>query len=86
VVIGASTDTLEAQKQFTEKENLNYPLVADDAKKVTDAYGILGKSGFANRSTFVIDKQGVLRKAYTKVSVDSHPDEVLKFVKENLTK
>ena len=40
----------------------------------------------ASRYTFIIDKQGVIRKAYTKVTPNTHPEEVIKFVKENLAK
>lgn len=84
VVIGISTDNLKAQEEFTEKENLNYPLLADPDKKVTKEFGALGPRDFASRYTFVIDKTGVVRKAYTKVDTGKHPDEVLKFIKENL--
>ena len=84
VVLGISTDNLEAQQKFTDKENLNYPLLADPDKKVTKEFGALGPRGVASRYTFVIDKSGVVRKAYTKVDTGKHPDEVLKFIKENL--
>jgi peroxiredoxin len=40
----------------------------------------------AQRYTFVIDKHGVVRKVYTTVKPQNHPDEVLTFVKENLAK
>lgn len=86
MVIGISTDNLEAQKKFTEKENLNFPLFADSEKKAAEAFGVLSKMGFAQRWTFVIDKKGVVRKIYTKVSPDKHADEVLAYVKENLKK
>jgi peroxiredoxin len=39
---------------------------------------------FAKRQTFVIDKKGVIRKIYTDVKPDKHPDEVLGYVKEHL--
>jgi peroxiredoxin Q/BCP len=86
VVVGISTDTLSAQEQFTKKEKLNFPILADPEKKVTAAYGALSDRGFANRYTFVIDKKGTLRKVYTKVGPAKHPDEVLDFVKEELAK
>jgi peroxiredoxin Q/BCP len=86
VVIGISTDKIEDQQKFTEKENLNFPLLADAGKEATKAYGALGSSGYASRYTFVIDKQGTIRKVYTKVSPNTHPEEVVKFVKENLAK
>jgi peroxiredoxin Q/BCP len=86
VIVGISTDTLDLQKKFTDKENLNFPLLADPNKKVTNAYGALSTRGFANRYTFVIDKDGVLRKVYHKVTPGNHPQEVLDYVKENLSK
>jgi thioredoxin-dependent peroxiredoxin len=84
VVIGISTDPLDLQQQFTDKEKLNFPLFADPEKKATQAYGALSPRGMASRYTFVIDKQGTVRKVYTTVSPQNHPAEVVKFVKENL--
>jgi peroxiredoxin Q/BCP len=87
VVIGISTDKLTDCERFTNKENLNFTLFADTDKKVTKAYGALNpERGMANRYTFVIDKKGTLRKVYTSVSPGKHPDEVLKYVKDNLSK
>ena len=85
--MGISADTLELQQKFTDKEKLTFPLIADPEKTAIKAFGALMPNGkFANRYTFVIDKQGVIRKVYTKVGPGGHPDEVLKFVKENLAK
>ena len=84
VVIGISTDKLEDQQKFTDKEKLTFPLMADADKKAAKAFGVLGPNGFANRVTFVIDKKGTIRKVYEKVDVSKHPDEVLTYVKENL--
>jgi peroxiredoxin Q/BCP len=85
VVIGASTDTLELQQKFTDKENLNFPLLADPDKKLAKEYGVLNPAnGFASRSTFVIDKKGIVRKIYSKADAKKNPQEVLDYVKENL--
>lgn len=85
MVIGISTDTLELQQKFTDKENLNFPLYADVGGKVGMAFGaVAAGKGTAARQSFVIDKKGIIRKIYPKVDPKSHPDEVLKFVKENL--
>jgi peroxiredoxin Q/BCP len=85
VIIGISTDTLADQQKFTDKEKLNFSLVADPEKKATKAYGALNpKNGFANRETFIIDKKGMVRRIYNKVDAGAHPAEVLKFVKDNL--
>jgi peroxiredoxin Q/BCP len=74
-VIGFSSDTLETQQQFTDKEKLSYPLLADPDKKLMTALGVKG------RSTWVIDKDGKIAKIYPKVNVGDHPKEVLEFVK-----
>jgi len=86
VVVGISVDKLEDQIKFTEKENLNFPLLADPEKKVAKALGALGKNGFASRYTYVIDKKGTIVKIYKTVKPGDHADEVLKYVEENLEK
>ena len=85
MVLGISVDKIEDQKKFTEKEGLNYPLLADPEKQVVKRYGVLSPRGFAQRSTFVIDREGVVRKVYPAVTnAREHPEEVMKFVKEHL--
>lgn len=85
VIIGISTDNLAAQEKFTKKENLNFPLLADADKTVTKEYGVLNpKRGLPLRKTFVIDKEGVVRKIYNDVSPVAHPKEVLTYIKEHL--
>jgi thioredoxin-dependent peroxiredoxin len=74
-VIGFSSDKVETQQQFTDKENLTYPLLGDPDKKLINALGVKG------RSTWVIDKEGKIAKIYDKVDVNKHPKEVLEFVK-----
>lgn len=87
VVLGVSTDDLDAQKKFTDKEGLNFPLLADADKKVTQAFGVLNPDrGLAQRATFVIDKKGIIRKIYPKASADENPKEVFDWIRENLTK
>lgn len=85
-MIGVSTDKLEDQEKFTSKENLNFPLLADTYKEAAKAFGVLSSRGFAARVTFVIDKDGVVRKVYQVKDIKNHPDEVLRFVKDNLAK
>ena len=83
VVIGISVDTLEDQQKFTDKEKLNFPLFADSTKEITKTYGVLRPdAGVANRVTFIIDKDGVIRKIYTKVTPMDHPAEVVQFIKD----
>lgn len=74
-MIGFSSDTVETQQKFTDKEKLTYPLLGDPDKKLMTALGVKG------RSTWVIDKEGKIAKIYPKVDVKGHPKEVLEFVK-----
>ena len=74
-MIGFSSDPVEKQQEFTDKEKLTYPLLADPEKKLMGALGVKG------RATWVIDKDGKVVKVYDKVTVGTHPKEVLEFVK-----
>jgi len=59
-VFGISTDNTPSQKEFAAKNNVQIPMLSDFVKReVSKAYGVLIESaGVANRSTFVIDKEG----------------------------
>ena len=59
-VFGISTDNTPSQREFAAKNNIQIPMLSDFAKReVTKAYGVLIEAaGVANRSTFVIDKEG----------------------------
>ena len=59
-VFGISTDNTPSQKEFAAKNNVQFPILSDFAKReVSTAYGVLmPENGMANRSTFVIDKEG----------------------------
>ena len=85
VVLGVSPDDVESHGKFRDKFHLNFPLLADVGHKVADQYGawreknMYGKVSMGiQRSTFLIDAAGKVRKAWKKVSVDGHDEEVLK--------
>jgi peroxiredoxin len=67
-VYGISVDTSFSLAAFKKEQNLNFPLLSDFNKEVIQAYGVfnpdmIGLKGIAKRSTFVIDKDGVIRHA-----------------------
>jgi len=67
-VYGISVDTFFTLGAFKKDQNLNFPLLSDFNKEVIQAYGafnpdMIGLKGIAKRSTFVIDKDGVVRHA-----------------------
>lgn len=78
-----STDQFDDQARFAVDQQLNFPLAIDPEKKLVDAVGC-GRGPIAARVTLVIDKKGVIRKIYPQVSVRTHADEVLEFIKKEL--
>lgn len=60
-LLGISTDSKWSHRAFSEQLGLEYPLLSDYGRKVSEAYGVLRPEGFTNRAVFVIDKTGVIR-------------------------
>lgn len=58
---GASVDTIADNKRFAEELELDYALLSDPDKKVAAAYTVLSDRGLANRWTFYIDKEGIIK-------------------------
>ena len=58
----ASTDTLEDNTAFAEKNEATFPILADPGKTMSEAYGVLAPKGYAQRWTFYIDPDGIIRK------------------------
>jgi peroxiredoxin Q/BCP len=83
VVIGASADKMADQESFTKKNDLPYPLLCDTDLKLIKELGIkMPTANFAQRVTFVVDKDGKIAKIYEKVTPGTHPKEVVAFAKE----
>ncbi|MEM7422380.1 MAG: peroxiredoxin [Pseudomonadota bacterium] len=87
LVLGLSKDTVAKHDKFIAKHDLKVGLLSDDAE-VVEAYGawveksMYGKKYMGiERSTFVIDKDGILRHEWRKVKVPGHVDAVLEAVK-----
>ncbi len=84
VILGISPDKPAKQKKFDDKYGLGFPLLADEDHAVAEAYGVWAEKSMygrkymgVERTTFLIDREGVLRKVYPKVSVTGHADAVL---------
>lgn len=87
-MIGASPDTPAAQAKFKAKFNLPFPLLADEERKMAEAYGVLkeknmyGKTVMGiERTTVIIDAAGKVQKIFPKVKVEGHAEEVLAALK-----
>ncbi len=78
VVLGVSADSGLSHKAFAEKFHLPFSILADPDKRIIGAYGVrMPLLGFAKRVTFLIDKQGVVRKVITDTRTKDHDQQVL---------
>lgn len=84
VVLGVSRDSLKSHEKFRAAQSLNFPLLSDPDLVAHAAYGAWGKKVMYGkevegtiRSTFLIDGKGIVRKAWPKVKVDGHVDDVM---------
>jgi peroxiredoxin Q/BCP len=88
VVIGVSKDSCESHQAFIKKYGLNLELLSDTSGEVCDSYGVwqekekdgVKKMGIV-RSTFVINKNGVLEEAMYGVNPDGHAQDMLDKIK-----
>ncbi len=78
-VIGISVDSPYAQKAWVQQLNLNFPLLSDFNKEVSEAYGVLyedlgGFKGVAKRSAFVLDREGSVLYEWVSEDPEKLPD------------
>ena len=85
IVLGVSKDSLKSHANFRTKQDLNFPLLSDESGEVCEKYGVwVEKSMYGrkymgiDRSTFLIDENGVVQKIWRKVKVTNHVLDVLK--------
>ena len=90
VVLGVSPDSVASHNKFIDKFKLPYLLLADEDKKICQAYGVwVEKSLYGKkymgvaRSTFILGKDGRIEKIYEKVKPEGHTEEVLEHLAKN---
>ena len=83
-VFGVSPDNEASHKTFAAKYKLPFALLADTDHAISDAYGVYGQKKFmgrtymgVNRTTFLINEQGKIKKVFQKVKPEEHASEVL---------
>ena len=89
VILGVSKDPCDSHQAFIDKFNLKIDLLADTSGELCERYGVwqekekngVKKMGIV-RSTFIINKQGVLEEALYNVSADGHAQAVLERVRQ----
>jgi peroxiredoxin Q/BCP len=84
VILGVSTDPVKKHDKFVEKYKLPFTLLADEDKKIADAYGAWGQKTFmgvrytgTHRVTFLIGPDGRIKKIWTAVKPAAHAKEIL---------
>jgi peroxiredoxin Q/BCP len=77
-----SIDTVEDQRKFVTEYGIPYRHLSDPQKETCKKYAGLNLAGLAKRSTFIIDRQGVIKKIFRNIDVDNHGKESANFHKE----
>jgi thioredoxin-dependent peroxiredoxin len=87
-IVGISRDSVASHEKFCLKEKLPYPLLSDGDEKVCRVFDVMQEKSMygrkymgVERSTFLIDAAGILRREWRKVKVNGHVEEVLEAAK-----
>lgn len=87
-VVGVSRDSVKSHDKFTEKEKLPFPLLSDEDEKLCKQFNVIHEKSLygrkylgIERSTFLLDGTGILRREWRKVKVPGHAEEVLEAAK-----
>lgn len=88
-VIGVSADSSTSHQKFIAKQSLNFPLLSDPGNTVTKAYGVYKMKSLygrefmgIERTTFIIGRDGLIKKVFPKVKVNGHTEEVIAALRE----
>jgi len=87
-VVGVSRDSVKSHDRFVDKEKLPFPLLSDEDEKLCRQFDVIHEKSLygrkymgIERSTFLLDDTGVLRREWRKVKVPGHAEEVLEAAK-----
>ena len=83
-IIGVSADTSKSHLNFIEKQNIPFPLIADEEKEIIKAFGVWGEKKFMgkiydgiHRTTFLINVEGIIIGIIDKPKTKAHAEEIL---------
>jgi thioredoxin-dependent peroxiredoxin len=89
VIVGVSPDSVASHEKFKTKMSFPFELLADEDRSLCDLFGVYKEKSMygrkymgVERSTFLLDAEGVLRREWRKVKVPGHADEVLAACKD----
>lgn len=88
VVVGISPDSVKSHQGFTKRFNLPFLLIADEDHTISTAYGVWGEKSKLGikymgmtRTTFLIDKKGIIQHILTDVEVSDHAKQIMELLK-----
>jgi thioredoxin-dependent peroxiredoxin len=88
VILGVSRDTVSSHEKFKKKECFPFDLLSDTDEKLCKLFDVIKEKNMygkkvmgIERSTFLIDEEGILRQEWRKVKIEGHAEEVLNAVK-----
>ncbi len=88
-ILGISRDSIKSHENFKARQGFPFELLSDADEKVCKLFDVIKEKNMygrkvmgVERSTFLIDDKGVLRREWRKVKVKGHVDEVLEAIKE----
>ena len=89
VVLGVSRDSIKSHENFKGKQKFTFDLLSDEDEMLCKLFDVIKMKNMygrkvrgIERSTFLIDGKGILRREWRKVNINGHVDEVLEAVKE----
>ena len=82
VLFAISIDTVDAQKKFVEEYNIPFLHLSDPTKQTCKKFAGLNIAGMAKRSTFIIDKHGIIKKIFRDIDVETHGQEIANSLKQ----
>lgn len=92
-IVGVSPDSVKSHLNFHTKQELNFTLLSDPEKEISNAYGVWGEKIFMgrkvigiHRTTFVIDRNGIIEKIFDKVQTKNHWQQIVDSYSAKLTK
>jgi peroxiredoxin Q/BCP len=87
-IVGVSRDSVKSHDKFIDKEKLPFPLLSDADEKLCKQFDVIKEKSLygkkylgIERSTFLLDPSGILRREWRKVKVPGHAEEVLEAAK-----
>lgn len=90
VILGVSKDDVDSHEKFGNKHELNFNILSDKEMTTLEDYGVWNKQNMfgktfmgVSRSTFIIDEDGIIEKAYEKASSKNNPKEVYEYLQDN---